>query len=1144
MKVSTMTRILHVGIFALALAWWHAVCAADRIVVGTGDSLVTNVAVDVVNSSDISLSDRSTLKKDGAGKWTLKTGQFARNVPVEIQVREGSLALERSAAPASYPEPTAILSGSLLHFDASCEASVKRSNGTDVEEWHDVRETGDGSSERPFLYIRAVTNFQCSSSHPSFTSYKEKPGVYFQGFGNGVWMNWILPDGGQATCGNLRNIFIVHSNGDGNNTWGHALGQRAGQTPCFQRGNSSIWQNHSGDCRAMHAARTFVNGAEIDPFSAPYSDYASKIMVVEVECLGDSLSTQCFYNDRDMQVTWPDGTQHKNAEGKNLNPILGSTSQTAGGDRVGGGFIHEVILFDCQLSQDQRMAVADWLNQKWNGIYPSAEPEISVVMGTNAEFFVSGEAPVCKVSGDGELVKVGAETMRIAPALCSRSSEGLSIRVAEGAVSLGSVRPVKVTAGTSVNSSFALSGTEVSAPTSEGDSARFVKRGDASLTIDSVPTGIRQICVEGGELVVSDPERRANAALLPAPSALPLENGTFGFEEFHETGNIVEDFTDKRYGWTPVIPATTPGKANSGAFFFDASHGQDRSGGWNLTIAAKDGSCSLCLKNNASAWAKVYFPESGVYTYTVWVAGRNGQTGVPMRLLLGKDEMNLEEFGILTRTDGSRAFRKFVFTTPYVEAGDYQFWIKAPDAESLDYDKDKCYQYDAMSFTKNVTPPGAYAIPNGDFETWVNGASMSSFSLGNVDNVVGFTVKQADDTGTATGAEALGQIHAYTTFSVANCDSWTHFNAPWNRPDSQTQFYFSGNGSELTTSFVPPAGFWRFQADACVWMISSGNCQTYDLAAKIRVGDGKWQTLGSLTVADHKLLPRIWPGKFAVDGKTTVSLTVTGSISAGKAFGHALIDNLALIPIDGQNILDDPSFENRSWEFFRTPKPENVSASDYLDYDSSTCRYYYTRDRLDGVTSVRIVNDDRVFRDVMLANAGLYRLTANMTTRCNPQMPISFDKGANPIAVYLARDGVTNWIGRTEAIATTNFNEYAYQFRVKPGEEGWYSVGFQGLTEWDGVQRTDRTSVIDGVMLCEFETEGSVALHKDIEIDVNPGAKLRLDFDGTNRISSLRIGGRFYSGLVSSETCPQLRDSLCGRGTLDVRRDGIIIFIW
>ena len=44
------------------------------------------------------------------------------------------------------------------------------------------------------------------------------------------------------------------------------------------------------------------------------------------------------------------------------------------------------------------------------------------------------------------------------------------------------------------------------------DFVRGEKRGDASLTIDSVPTGVRQICVEGGELVVSDPERRANAA--------------------------------------------------------------------------------------------------------------------------------------------------------------------------------------------------------------------------------------------------------------------------------------------------------------------------------------------------------------------------------------------------------------------------------------------------------------------------------------------------------------------------------------------------------------------------------------------------------------------------------------------------------
>lgn len=245
--------------------------ADGQIVVGTGETLTTNIAADVENAATINVGDRAVISKTGEGTWTLPSGKFASQLPTFVEVREGGVELTETAqCLAAYPEPTEVLAKALLHFDASVAASIKLKEGseTEVEEWRDVRETGDGSDGNPFAYVRAVTNFQCSATHPAVASYAEKTGIYFGGFGKGVWMNWVNPNGSQATCGRLRNVFIV--NADTSASRGNLLGQRNGQQPYFQPA-TPIWMMHNGENRPMHASRTYLDGVQIDPFSTSYT---------------------------------------------------------------------------------------------------------------------------------------------------------------------------------------------------------------------------------------------------------------------------------------------------------------------------------------------------------------------------------------------------------------------------------------------------------------------------------------------------------------------------------------------------------------------------------------------------------------------------------------------------------------------------------------------------------------------------------------------------------------------------------------------------------------------------------------------------------------------------------------------------------
>ena len=62
-----------------------------------------------------------------------------------------------------------------------------------------------------------------------------------------------------------------------------------------------------------------------------------------------------------------------------------------------------------------------------------------------------------------------------------------------------------------------------------------------------------------------------------------------------------------------------------------------------------------------------------------------------------------------------------------------------------------------------------------------------------------------------------------------------------------------------------------------------------------------------------------------------------------------------------------------------------------------------------------------------------------------------------------------------------------------------------------------------------------------LKIEVADGARLQLDFAGTNKIDSLRIAGKSYEGLVSVETHPELFPTLAGPGTLMIMPKGTVI---
>ena len=240
------------------------------------------------------------------------------------------------------------------------------------------------------------------------------------------------------------------------------------------------------------------------------------------------------------------------------------------------------------------------------------------------------------------------------------------------------------------------------------------------------------------------------------------------------------------------------------------------------------------------------------------------------------------------------------------------------------------------------------------------------------------------------------------------------------------------------------------------------------------------------------------------------------------------------------NLLVDPGINvAASWHIVKTPKPSGVSGTAFGAWDSFYTSYFGLS-KFEGAGHCRLVNDDCLYQSVAFPTGGLYRLTVNLKTRGTTSPNTS--NGLNPIDVYLAKDGVTNFVGRSDGAATTNFNEYAFLFTLPP-EGGTYDVGFRGTSVWGGDEaaKVDRTTLLDAAWLCRVEAERPIDLPEYLDIEVADGARLHLDFAGTNVVNSLRIAGRSYVGLVSAAEYPELYPVLSGPGTLSIVPKGTLL---
>lgn len=1035
--------------------------------------------------------------KIGEGRLTVPFSQLPQQTMVDVCIRQGSAAFADGVAVPT--EPTAVMSKAAFWFDAAAVDTVKTvGDGEDLDVWLDRRETGNASVG--YRYPRAVPNLRPANLAPKVVTQAGKRAVYFGGYTSGSSADWRLPDGQLMTLSNIRHVFLLNGVW---NSWGFILG---GATDGLSAGGSCkfhIAQEGGVSTTASLfrsdisvsvpvVGRVFLNGEWIDP--ANTAPCPEQFQLLEIDCCGALGEASNFFNDRNYFASNPQMSQ-------------------IGGNRVGGDYISEALVFTNELTEAERLQVGTWLMNKWLDV---RRPNVRVALAEGAEVGLDDAERVgVTVVGDGQVVKSGASTQTI---LCSPGRQrNVPVRVNEGSLELSPRQPLAFADG----DRYTVSEPDYSSPvvTRSGDAGKgaAVKDGNGIAVLERLPTSVSNLSVRAGTLVLSHPAGhvrpwKGEVARIP--------NGSFvGWSESAGFRQVMPN--DIYANWH--VEVTNQGTdARRDVVIFTGGNGTGSewaSAGdpYGAPLPSPDGGNVMMVKGNASAWSELTVTEGGSFVVRFNTNARKyWNTPITLDLCIRRDDGAFATLGSFSQAFAA-AYVPRSYRTPYLPAGSYQLWFKTR-AE----DKDGTIAiHDLRIEPTGVAVAGRESVPNGELE---------------------FQKENAAAGWTLTGATWVKKSQGVTSFDAA-----------YNRV-GQVQIAFGHAGDMAETTFVATrSGVWNLGLRACSYSYRYG-APGWGVVACSAVVNGTSVSLGTQTFKALHLADYAFPKSFAVEAGDEVTLRLTYTDGRMGELPHVLMDDFELVEAgatDGPELVENGSFEtDGGWGFITFPKQDGgVSGSQrraYSQYPDNYGRAVY-----DGDYWCSIVQKDVVWRWVTISEGGLYRLRFHVHSRVDSNLGY----GKNPVKVYWIdadnAPNVTNWIGVAAAVST-NFVERTFDF-VLPEKSKAYGIKlfFQGsyshIAGDAEYQAKDRTTILDGVSLKKVATNGTglpdlpgISAKTGV-LNVETGARLRLDYDGTLRLGALTLGGKTVEGEISSATKP---DFISGPGKIYVKekRGFILIF--
>ena len=1108
------------------------------------------------------VSPQGEFVKTGAGTLEIPMQNIENGAPYNITVADGQLSLTGAQGTPSATPPAFVAEKAEFWVDAS-----ELTEGDAVTTWNDKRAGGIWS---------AVAQYRSAPEEtpPVVMVTNGLKGVYFGGK-SGKYMRF-KKNGADANVDNVHHFFLVHGVFS---KWAPVLGyvsqsRGEGMLTSIDSGGGVVNANigntmpimfapRRGDLDFKHfASRFFLDGRLCDPYSRAARP---GFQLLEGDLLTAPAKYQTFfYNHFETYKT----------------------------DVPGGDYLCEAIFFSTRLTEEERLAVERYLMAKWNlpqtlvkapdrktntaVAHQRATGKVRTAEGASVEVTVAaGEESVpLAFEGAGAVVKKGEGTLVLGAANAVPGAGTFTLEAGDVLLRGGALPPVALGAGetwdaaaypatprpdnysdlTDAKVAFDLeSGLRIAKASGSGDTV--VKTGDGALRVGAVAEGVKRITVQDGTLELAAHETPLTETSAPADGAevyIPNHSFELPFTLMDNNRNYrLGTFSN---GWYN-------GSGDSGMQFVTL---YPRITTWT-SYDFPDGTNALMIVNSGRAETEVTVPRAGEYELSFWATSRYGDpigsslTGGGIKRpvvnilfagrVVGRVQANKGEF-----------FRfRHRFTVTAEEAG----VPKRLGFKSLRTQTDNCLIIDDVHLRAVATPSRAdvVKVPGGDFEmNDLVGATSSTLGVPN------FFTRQICVDGWTLGVEssALTQVPTNGYVGVATPGTPTYHTGYYRTPlypfadpgcGSAVLAFLGKFGIAESGTFTLPAGRWLLRGRlgaAPLFATPPGITeQNFNGAPAVRatllrggveqdLGTGgtakTWQSVAS----SHVMEPYFWTNTVEVAADETVRLRLFG------AGGGAMLDDLEFVPADAAQpdveLVANPGFDRfgNGWDCYVANGDvvyETVLPSHRFSYLTDSWAFGYTVH--DGSYCARLHNHSGVYTTITFPAPGLYRLTMHLRPRAD-------ETGRhNPVFAYVVMPGgSTNEICRIKVPTTRSFIECSALFRMPVAGSHRLNIEGMGVPSGhlnNGKDTANLTTHVDGVSIVKVDEAAQTAptLPSKVRIDVAEGARLALDYPGTNRVRGVWFGGVPADGrIVDAAAYP---DYVSGIGALEIVPSGTLL---
>lgn len=1091
-------RILSV-VAALAAAG----ATASDLFVPSG-SVTTNFVAEgasVTHEGRLAVASDGLLAKTGGGEWTVPGASLCQYWPFSATVCDGTLAL---AAGGTEPENEV---PAVLRDEATVWLSMKDPNAAHFEKsgnsllrWYDVRED---LSHRTRFCAKADFTYAPAGSYPQVTEKDGFPCVYFGGVGSGVAMSLRNTTDDETMADvNAFHLFAVVCH---DTSLGVIFGSGGPRGNMFMSSVSATSLNipYADPLRLWPSTTrgtTYVDGERFDPYkSVP-----------------------------------PKGRFHLFDSGSPVKgPFAALFGQWGSKKWWGGDYLAEAIVFSRELTPVERLQVQSYLAKKWFSGMTVAKT-VRIDEGATLD---AGDFRNLTVAGDGKVVKSGVATAsyRVPSAFSSEAVHfNGRLEIAEGDMNLSTRLPLEVAAGTAITTGTTEGG-DLNVATSAATSGTLVKTGEGDVAIAGLPSGVTELNVTAGTLEIdrgmTDRTEREESFYVP------IENPgfeTFATEEEWTTtyGRIIPTSTDAgtyTNGWRRSVNQTWMLNWRILPREWKSSN--------NLTHQPHDGDVVAMIHQNCILATPVSIPKVGTYELAFDVCGREEDTylGAYVKCTLNKKDAN----GTVVADFGRGYFYEFGYRRVKLRAtvstsGDYELQFRDINIENSPTIIDNVsLRYVPACEDEEL----AWAVPNGGFEydQDLTGSDNRKY------------VVESPFANWTFDAGAAGTVAVVTAASTNGVDGeiGVEYNPSRGPAGGFRQLLMKGNACSATVTCTPAKGTYYLRADLGRYYAYLGQC-----TASVRIGDGASVDLGTFVVANSVMQAFTWEKPFEVSGADSVSITFAFARNqiADSAKTGIWLDDVRLVSYDDREFVANGGFETSSkvlvnwadgWLALTNHPAARLPFAQVQPY--SFRPDWFTADPIESNFFLYIQCTGGAAHPVTFDHAGLYRLSfyaaySNLGASGDPKYAAS-----TPVRAWLAQGAKTNEIGRTGAILTTKFCQHVWTFRVR--EPGEYLLGLQGTS----TVKDCCNVCVDAVSIRRVderryaERENAPLFGEKTKVSVAAGAQLRVDFEGTNKIDELRLGGHRVKGYIDVADWPEY---LSGRGCFFVKpRRGLSLIV-